>query len=153
MLISHRFQLASDPYKGSNESFPNLSSRPDWYPLPLLCHTHQPAKAIKYHVQERAIYDALTYAGVITTKKTHIGRIYGARLAEVSGAEYEHIQRAGGWAQSVVSNVYLSSFPMEAIRALAGFSKDKGHYHLDRDVEVPVALQRMVFPQVEEWCV
>ena len=97
--------------------------------------------------------DALKYAEVHTTQSTHINRKTGARLAEEGGAPASEIARAGGWATGVMETTYLTHFPRQAMRALDGVPVDGGGFHLARAVSVLERLERMVFPDVEKWCV
>ncbi|OWZ41808.1 hypothetical protein C356_03751 [Cryptococcus neoformans c45] len=57
--------------------------------------------------------------------------------------------RQGRWCTKVMETVYLSKFPLKALRSLAGFPKKKGSYYLPRDMEVPQELIENVFPWVD----
>ena len=47
---------------------------------------------------------------------------------------------------------YLLGLPLKFIRCVAGFPKEPGQYHLPRaTIEPPEALQREIYPFVEEW--
>jgi hypothetical protein len=131
--------------------FPNLLKRAEWYDLPLLSTTNNVKKQLSYMEQNRAMTTALQFAGVISTSITHINRKTGAQLAELGGASSSEIARAGGWAQGVMENVYLSNLPREAMRSVAGFRKDRGGFYLPRAVQVPSSLLVQVFPMVEKW--
>ncbi|UOH84615.1 hypothetical protein LQV05_001423 [Cryptococcus neoformans] len=80
---------------------------------------------------------------------THTSRKWGAQLAEDGGAPEEDIMRQGRWCTKVMETVYLSKFPLKALRSLAGFPKKKGSYYLPRDMEVPQELIENVFPWVD----
>ena len=145
--------MSGDVYPGSTSSFPDFSEKKNWYNLPLLSRKGQPTTPIGYRTQERAIKAALDYAEVQTSKKTHASRIAGAQFAEAAGASVSEIARAGGWATAVMEVVYLSAFPREAMRALAGFPTKGGSFFLERALEVPDALQRKLFPESDKWSV
>ena len=106
---------------------------------------------ISYETQAQAMRNALRYAGVLGSKATHENRRFGARLAELGGASYDQIARAGGWATAVMDTAYLSHLPRQAMRAIAGHPKDGGLFFLPRAVDVPESLQRKVFPDIEKW--
>ena len=62
------------------------------------------------------------------------------------------ISRAGGWDPTVMVEAYLLGLPLKFIRCVAGFPKEPGQYHLPRaTIEPPEALQREIYPFVEEW--
>lgn len=52
-----------------------------------------------------------------------------------------------------METTYLSHFPLKAMRVLAGFPKNKGAYHLSRDIHVPKELADQVFPWLDNACV
>jgi hypothetical protein len=48
---------------------------------------------------------------------------------------------------------YLTSLPLQAMRALAGFNPDRpGTYYIKRAIiDPPQGLQQKIFPQIEKW--
>ncbi|OXB36562.1 hypothetical protein J007_03693 [Cryptococcus neoformans] len=91
----------------------------------------------------------LRSCGIHCRASTHTSRKWGAQLAEDGGAPEEDIMRQGRWCTKVMETVYLSKFPLKALRSLAGFPKKKGSYYLPRDMEVPQELIENVFPWVD----
>lgn len=108
-------------------------------------------KEVSYQDQYNAIKPALEYAGLFGTKKTHMGRSSGARMAEAGGASQGDIARHGKWATSVMENVYLSEIPRTSLRVLAGFTPAGGSFYIPRDIDVPAPLAALVFPQLQYW--
>src|ERR1700730_18520918 len=86
-------------------------------------------------------------------KSNHItsGSI-GARTANELGADGEEIRRHGRWCGDRLSSAYLSPISRVTVRVLAGFSKERGTYFLERaNLEVPATVLKQIFPQVDEW--
>lgn len=86
-------------------------------------------------------------------KSNHItsGSI-GTRTANELGADAEEIRRHGRWCGDRLSSAYLSPISRVTVRVLAGFSKERGTYFLERaNLEVPATLLKQIFPQVDEW--
>jgi hypothetical protein len=76
----------------------------------------------------------------------------GARTANELGADADEIRRHGRWCGDRLSSAYLSPISRVTVRVLAGFSKDRGTYFLERaNLEVPATLLKQIFPQVDEW--
>ena len=115
-------------------------------------HHKDGSTAISYSTQRNAVGDALDAAHV-KTKKTHIGRLAGSRLAEDAGVPAPEIAKAGSWTATVLEKVYLQALSRPTIRGHAGFNPVGGQYFIARDIAVPVSLQRLVFPGLEEWSV
>ena len=134
------------------ESFPDFTSRRDWYDIFLLKGKNN-RQEITYDTQLDWVKRAFTSAGVAMTKKTHAGRGQGAREAETRGATEFDIRRAGRWNSDTMSNAYLSSFPRSAIKALAGFDINfQANYYLPRaKEEPPEKLACQVWPQIDGW--
>lgn len=128
---------------------PNMSTRKSWYDLPLFSHKNQPAVALKYDAQAKSMRSALEECGIHTSAVTHISRKWGAQLAERGGASQADIARQGRWVTSVMENVYLSHFPLQALRVLAGFPVTQEAYYLPRDIQRGEALLVTVFPDIE----
>lgn len=148
-----RFHHKPAVYPDTNPptSFPSLQRREHWYDLPLLSYASDPTKAIGYGTQREAVKAAIDFAGIKTTKVTHISRRTGAQLAEINGADEDAIKRAGRWSSGVVESSYLTKFPMAAIRAIAGWNPQGGDFYLARYVEVPESLQKKLYPWVDQW--
>ena len=73
-------------------------------------------------------------------------------MAELLGANIEHIRRLGLWNRQALENFYLSAIPREAVRALAGFKPDHPSFFIARAVrEPPAALLELVFPDINRY--
>ena len=101
--------------------------------------------------QQRANWAAISYVGVRTTQATHLDRKTGAQLAELGGADRQAIARAGGWADGIMDNMYLSKFPRESMRACTRFERRRRIVLLASAGRRSRELQRMVFPDIEKW--
>ena len=88
----------------------------------------------------KKVEDALLKSGIPSTKKTHIMRGAGARLAEMAGVDSHDIARLGQWTSSAVDRYYLSQLPWKTMRIMAGFSAE----YNDCDIaEMPCNLQQI----------
>ncbi|RXK35195.1 hypothetical protein M231_07566 [Tremella mesenterica] len=135
----------------SPSGFPDMSTRANWYDIPLLSDARDRSKEISYDTQRRAINGALQAANVHTYQKTHVNRRMGARLAEQGGASPDEIARAGHWAHSVLEIHYLTHVPRRTLRAHAGFPIEGNGFFLPRAVTPPSTLLKKVFPEAEKW--
>jgi hypothetical protein len=149
-VLMRRFHDPSEIFPHSNNSFPDLSQRANWYKLPLLANDRDPTKPLSSGTQESAMGDMLKSVGVRTKKKTHIGRAGGAQQLERDGVEAGEIARLGRWNRSVMEIAYLYGLSWPAMKTLAGF-EPHGACFLARDVPVPLSLQTKVFPDIEKW--
>jgi hypothetical protein len=100
--------------------FPDFTSQRHWYDIYLLKEKDGHHK-IAYDTQLDWVKRAFTSAGVAITKITHASRGQRAREAETRDITKFNIRRAERWNSDIILNVYLSSFPRAAIKALAGF--------------------------------
>ncbi|CEP13204.1 hypothetical protein [Parasitella parasitica] len=73
-------------------------------------------------------------------------------MAEIFGTSEAAIQRLGRWNNSALTPHYLTHLPREALRALAGFTREAGQFYLVRStVTPPEELLKKVFFQVDYW--
>jgi hypothetical protein len=105
---------------------------------------------VQYKAQRAAMGGMVQETGVITGRKTHLGRSGGAQLLEERCVATEEIARAGRWKRTVMEVAYLKMLSWPAMEAMAGFEPD-GSCFLPRDIPVPPGLLRKVSPQVEHW--
>jgi Centromere DNA-binding protein complex CBF3 subunit, domain 2 len=104
-----------------DEDFPDFNKRSAWYNTQLIKGTaRDPTAAFSYNSQREWVAKAFQYAGITSSKKTHIGRSSAAKLAEVKGAGENQIRRAGRWNQEQMVGCYLNSLPRKFMRIMAG---------------------------------
>jgi hypothetical protein len=97
MLSGLAFYLLSR-WDLTDEAFPDLSQRSAWYDIKLLKGTaRDPKAAFSYNSQRDWAAKAFKYASISSHKKTHIGRVSGAKIAELRGTGEDQIRRAGRW--------------------------------------------------------
>lgn len=72
---------------------------------------------------------------------------------DLAGVDENAIKRQGRWNTEIVTKVYLSNLPREAMLANAGFSpKISNEYFLPRaSVEPPASLASQIFPDLDAW--
>ena len=145
--------MATENAPHSNSGFPSLKDKRHWYELPVLALPGKPFAKLSYITQSKSMGNVLKEVNIDSSKKTHLGRKTGARLAEEAGVAPTEIARQGKWKHDVLEDVYLRGFSSNAMRGLAGFTPTGGDYFLPRDIPVPESLQRKVMPEIELWCV
>ena len=143
--------MASENAPHSNSGFPSLADKRHWYELPVLALPGKPHAKLSYHTQAKTMSNVLKAVNIESSKKTHLGRKTGARLAEEAGVAAAEIARQGKWKRDILEDVYLRGFSFSTMRGLAGFTPTGGDYFLPRVVPVPVSLQRKVMPEIEKW--
>lgn len=118
------FHFSEETFTNSDVSFPSLKNRQDWYHIPLFV-SRQPdtITRLKYDALNKSVRKALRSCGIHCRASTHTSRKWGAQLTEDGGAPEEDIMRQGRWCTKVMETVYLSKFPLKALRSLAGFPK------------------------------
>ena len=143
-LLFWRWHVASEPP-------PSFRCRQDWYRIKVLVGQDREGE-LSYSTQLQETWRVFGAVGLTTAKKTHLPRRVGAQEAETYGTSLAQISQAGRWNQSVLCQAYLTHLPRQFMRIVAGFSSTPGDYFLPRAVaEPPAALQRQVWPWVEEW--
>ena len=79
-----------------DEDFLDFNKRSAWYNTRLIKGTtRDPTATFSYNSQREWVAKAFQYAGITSSKKTHIGQSSAAKLAEVKGAGENQIRRAG----------------------------------------------------------
>lgn len=135
------------------ELFPSFNTNKDWYRHKLIktCGSESTAE-LSYPAHLAAISTAFKEVGLHSKAKTHAMRGSGARMAESLGTSEASIQRLGRWNSNALSKKYLTNIPREALRTLAGFTREAGQFYLPRAVVYPCTeLRRKVFPWVDHW--
>jgi hypothetical protein len=132
----------------TDEPFPDLRSRSAWYDIRLLKATG--VGGIAYNSQRDWVVRAFNYAGVVSHKKTHVGRSSGAKTAELRGVSEEQIRRAGRWNQEQMVGCYLNSLPRKFMRSMAGHPLQPGCFEIDRAaVTPPDELLQLIWPELD----
>lgn len=142
-----RWDLTSEP-------FPDFTERSRWYPIRLLKSSGgtSASQGLSYGSQRDWAAKAFEYAGIRSSKKTHIGRSSGAKLAEVKGVTEDQIRRAGRWNQEQMIGCYLTALPREFMRVMAGHPKKKGRFEIIRArVPPPGSLLPLIWPELDQY--
>ena len=92
---------------------------------------------------------AFDYAGIVSQKKTYVGRSLGAKTAELRGVSEDQIRRAGRWNQEQMVGCYLNSLPRKFMRSMAGHPLQPGCFEIDRAVATPPdELLQLIWPEL-----
>src|SRR4051794_17898577 len=83
----------------SDEPFPDFRKREAWYDIRLIKSTNRTAEnsgtnqttTLSYNSQRDWATKAFGYVGILSKKKTHIGRSSGAKTAELKGVSEDQI--------------------------------------------------------------
>jgi hypothetical protein len=144
--LLYRWDLGDEP-------FLDFSTRAAWYNVRLIKGSTQAREAaFSYNSQREWVAKAFQYAGIISQKKTHIGRSAGAKMAELKGVSEDQIRRAGRWNQEQMVGCYLNSLPREFMRSMAGHPSQMGCFEIRRaSVTPPDELLSMIWPGLDAW--
>lgn len=135
----------------AGEAPPTFQHRKDWYRIKVLVGRDR-EQELSYPTQLQETWRVFGAAGLVASKKTHLPRRAGAQDAETHGTSLAQISQAGRWNQSVLCQAYLTHLPRQFMRVVSGFSTSPGDYYLARAArDPPYALQRQLWPWVEEW--
>jgi hypothetical protein len=135
----------------AGESPPSFRRRRDWYRIKVLVGQNR-EQELSYPTQLQETWRVFGAVGLTASKKAHLPRRAGAQAAETYGTSLAQISQAGRWNQSVLCQAYLTHLPRQFMRIAAGFSGTSGDYYLTRATyEPPDALQRQLWPWIEEW--
>jgi hypothetical protein len=135
----------------AGEAAPSFRRRQDWYKIKVLVGQDR-EQELSYPTQLQETWRIFGAAGLVSSKKTHLPRGAGAQAAETHGTSLAQISQAGRWNQSILCQAYLTHLPRQFMRVVAGFSTAPGDYFLARAAsEPPYALQRQIWPWLEEW--
>lgn len=115
-----------------------------------LFFTSSETRPMHYSTEYDAMRAAFQACDIASHKFTHASRASGADAAESRGASELSIRRLGNWVNTVAEAVYMSKFPVQALKAQGGFHVHTEEIFYDRDnVSVPEVLWRQVFPEIE----
>jgi hypothetical protein len=143
--LFYRWHIAGEP-------FPDFNENRDWFDYKLTRSRNDPKASISYDHHLNCVKEAFKAVGLNSKAKTHAMRGSGSRMAEMFGTSKAAIQRLGRWNNSALTSNYLTHLPREALRTLAGFTKDAGQFYLVRStVMPPEELLVKVFPRVDYW--
>lgn len=137
----------------TDEPFPSLKSRAQWYDIRLLKSTDAgPTSELAYNSQRDWVIKAFAYAGIRSNKKTHVGRSSGAKTAELKGVSEAQIRRAGRWNQEQMIGCYLNSLPRKFMRTMAGHPAQVGGFEIRRSrIPPPDSLLTLIWPDLNQW--
>ena len=137
----------------TDEPFPDFNNRAQWYDIRLLKSTDAgPTSEFAYNSQRGWAIKAFAYAGIQSSKKTHIGRSSGAKTAELKGISEAQIRRAGRWNQEQMVGCYLNSLPRKFMRTMAGHPPQMGCFEIRRArTPPPDSLLPLIWPGLNKW--
>src|SRR6202000_2831575 len=160
----------------TDEPFPDLSTRSAWYDVRLIKATSTAAvggrgrrgggastgtgagagaggrEGLAYNSQRDWVVKAFGYAGIASTKKTHVGRSSGAKTAELKGISEDQIRPTGRWNQKQMVVCYLNSLPRKFMRSMAGHPPQLGCFEISRAaITPPDELLSMIWPDLDTW--
>lgn len=106
-----------------------------------------PMSASSYYDKLEMVFQ---HFGYNVSHVVHFGRSCAPVLLEFAEVLVTLIEQLGNWRHTTYNKAYSLNMPWDALRAAAGFRKEKGYYRLPRNqLAVPVALKALVFPNVE----
>lgn len=138
-------------YECEQFAFPNVEDVVEkaWYSS-FLFFTENEQTRMKYNTEYAAMKAGFKFCNIASKKYTHATRSSGAIVAEANGASELAIRRLGNWQTSIAETCYMNAFPMEAIKAQAGFDpKNDAIYYPRAATEVPNALWGQIFVSIE----
>jgi hypothetical protein len=157
--LLYRWDLTEEP-------FPDFTERSRWYNIRLLLSSKAPreaadadadantaaaAKPLSYNAQRNWIAKAFALIGLNSTKKTHLFRAIGAKLAELKGVSEDQISRAGRWTLSQMIGCYLNCLPHNFMRRMGGHPDQKGCFEIRRAAVIPPdELLMMIWPELDQ---
>ena len=115
MCFFARFHVESEP-------FPDFTISENRFLTKVLKHQQDPCEEWPYHSYLDAITKAFKARSITSSKKTHVNRGSGARMAELQCVPESDIRKLGGWNNSSLNGSYLTGLPRGIMRNLAGFS-------------------------------
>ena len=143
--------MSDEKYGPQETPFLDFTNSANWFDHNLLPARGNAMKELGYETHRAGVKQALRNVGLNTKAVNHIGRGSGARMAELGGASQDGIRRAGRWNNQSVDMCYLVAVPRDVVRTLGGFHPAGHTFYIKRDLPVPSELQRLVFPEVDEW--
>jgi hypothetical protein len=114
----------------------------------------QPAstKPLSYNAQLYWIALVFRLIGLNSSKKTHLFRAIGAKLAELKGVSEDQISRVGRWTLAQMIGCYLTCLPHNFMRRMGGHPDQKGCFEIRRAaVTPPDGLLEMLWPELDQW--
>jgi hypothetical protein len=146
--LLYRWDLTQEP-------FPDFTERSRWYNTRLLLSSRGAANAIEplsYNTQRDWVSRAFAMIGLNSTKKTHLFRAIGAKLAELKGVTEDQISRAGRWSHDQMTGCYLTCLPHNFMRRMGGHPDQKGCFEIRRAaVTPPDELLKLIWPELDSW--
>ena len=137
----------------TEEPFPDFTDRSRWHNTRLLLSAkdHQDVTAeLSYSTQLDWITKLFSLIGLHTTKKTHLFRAAGAKMAELLGVREDQISRAGRWTYSQMIGCYLTSLPLDFMRRMASHPVQPGGFKIQRaTVTPPNKLLALIWPELD----
>ena len=90
-------------------------------------------------------------AGISSSKATHVHKAFGIQTMDKAGATTQlQISRVSRSHLNITSRHYTHNLPIQAMLANAGFPIHSSIVYYERDIDVPLALQRTFFPWLDD---
>ena len=146
--LLYRWDLTEEP-------FPDFTERSRWYNIRLLLSSRGSnnfTEPLSYNAQHDWVSRAFAMIGLNSTKKTHLFRAIGAKLAELKGVTEEQISRAGRWSHDQMTGCYLTCLPHNFMRRMGGHPDQKGCFEIRRAaITPPDDLLTLIWPELDNW--
>ena len=130
----------------------DFTNNENWFNVKLMvdCRSIDNTVSVSSDCYFDAIDAHLKQLGAPKTHRKHFGRSAAPLALELAELNPEVIKQLGHWDRRVYERHYSSNIPFQALRVIAGFSKDQGvHWNPRMHLLPPQHLQLMVFPFVE----
>ncbi|SAL97942.1 hypothetical protein [Absidia glauca] len=99
----------------------------------------------------KSIGKAVSSPGIRSNKNTHINCGSSARMAGNVCANVNQIRRQGRWNNTTINGAYLTNFPRELVRSMAGFPTNGRFFCIARAaLDLPTSLCKKLFPAIGE---
>ena len=139
-------------YQVREDVWPSFADRRKWYDIFLFPSGVNSVKKDSYTSAYKAINKIYEDLGITTSVQTQLGRQGGAAHAENAGASQASVDKQGHWATNSRNGAYANNVvPWDAVRVLAGYQvSPHSHFCPREQLEPPIELQRLIFPQLEQ---
>ena len=122
----------------TDEEFPNIFKREDWYDILLLFGDKGHKSKLDFSSHLKAVTKILNACEIESGKcKTHLQRKSVVRMLDELNCREDHVDRLGGWKSDKKTTSYLLNIATEALKLMSGGSKVLGSYQVCRETFIP----------------
>lgn len=132
---------------------PDFTINKSWFDIKLLADCNfgkRENKCMSNYTYSKSMKSVLSNVGITSKHYVHLGRVLGPVYLEYMESESEDIRILGNWDPKTQESRYSTKIPMKAIRTMAGFGDEGGHFNPRTMVEPPEDLQNLIFPFAEQ---